>query len=169
MNEYDIKETLDFELALAELVLEDERWQYKFRELRFTTNKKSRVDRQGRLYISLPLYEDSRDYKALRIDIRHLFADLHCGFASRNNFVWHRIAKKLNAIQEITAEDLAECELCNTLTPLTKSKRCPKCKKIEEAVLADPEGARKILAQFDIARKVLNMKGESNDSKERIS
>lgn len=155
MNEQDIQETFDFELLLAELLLKDDEWKRKPKGLQFTT-KYSVVNRHNIMYISTTKYANSRDFTALRNEIRYFFVALHSGFANQDKFIWQRSAKKMGLITKITANDYAECELCQILTPLTTTKRCIKCREIEKAVLKDPERARKILATFDIARKVLN-------------
>ena len=158
MNEQDIQETFDFELLLAELLLKGNKWKYKCRGLAFTTAK-SKTNR-GIIYINPKIYINSRDFTALRNEIRYFFIALHSGFANQDKFLWQRSAKKMGLITIITANDYAECELCQTLTPLTTTKRCIKCREIEKAVLKDPERARKILAQFDTARKILDSIGD---------
>ena len=150
MNAQEIRETYEFELALAGLMMKGERWECKPKELRFTSCTKSRATRTGIIYLSVHKYvfdecKDVKDYQALRHDIRHIFADLHCGFANRENFVWQRIAKKLGAVKENTATDLCECDLCGTLSPLVKAKRCIDCRKLEIAIIANPKIAYQIL------------------------
>jgi hypothetical protein len=155
MNEHDIAEAFDFELQLTKLLLKDEAWKHEPKRFILSNAKLSKALPNGVVRIS-DKYIGTRDYVDLRYDLRCLFADMHCGFVKRDKFLWQRIAKKLGAITETDAIDLTECELCGKLTPLTRTKRCMVCRQIEEAVLKNPALARKILAQFDIARKVLN-------------
>jgi hypothetical protein len=150
MNEFEIHEAFTFELQLAQILLADEPWTHKFKELKIKPVKASKAERNGTVTLS-----SLQDFHELRDDIRSLLTDLHTGFIPRDKFLWQRIAKKLDLGIDKEANDLAECKLCGQLTVLNTTKRCPKCKSIEEAVLRDPESARKILATFDIARKVL--------------
>ncbi len=161
MNEYELKEAFDFELELAKILLKDDPWKYKFKVMKFTKAKHNSVYRNGTIQLSITKYDEATKFKELRDDIRCLFADLHSGFAKRDKFLWQHAAENLGVIDEIDAIDLSKCELCGKLTPLTRTKRCLKCKKIEEAVLSDPERARKILATFDVARKVLHNLGDN--------
>lgn len=144
MNEADIRDTFEFEEQLASLLLK-EKWAIPLKGLKFTLSAKSFAKRDGFICISLPTWEHSRDFAALREEIRFLFTDLHTNFQRRHKFLWQRIARQLNAIEDIKADDACECELCGQIGPLTTTQRCVPCFKLERAIEANPKLAAQIL------------------------
>ena len=142
MNEDELREAFHFELALACILLKNTQWVHTFKRLKFTKAKLGKAHRNGTVQLSTTTYDGPA---ALRTTIRCFLTDLHSGFAKPHKFRWQRTAKILGLITECDADDIAECELCHNLTPLTKTKRCLTCKKVEEAVKLAPEIARKVL------------------------
>ncbi len=142
MNAQEITDAFEFELTLAKLLLRGEPWKHKVKALELTNGGKASVTKAG--IVKIPL-NNEYDSHALQYELRHLFTDMHCGFLKRKNFCWQRIAKKLGIAIQKEAIDMAECDLCKRLTPLTMTKRCIPCRTLENAIHAAPNLARKIL------------------------
>ena len=141
IEEHTIIDAVDFQLELSKILF-TRPWKCKFKEVRFTKSKDSKAERNGIIRIS---YDKCHDYKTLIHEINCLLVDLHTNLAKRNSFLWQHPAKELGLIAEVTADDYAECELCGCLTPLTRSKRCVPCRRMEEDIKQWPDVARKIL------------------------
>lgn len=145
MDEHEIKETFDLEWQLAKILLKRRHWIHKFRTLEISDIAKyNKVLKNGTIRIAQQKY-GPRDYKQLRQDIREMFTDLCSGFQPHDKFLWQVVAKDLNLVTDITANDLCECTLCGTLSPLTHYKLCPDCHKVNQAVRNFPHIARRVL------------------------
>ena len=149
MTEHEIRETFDLEWQLAKILLKKRHWIHQFTTLDISTQAKyNKATKTGIIRIAQERYGE-RDYKQLRQDIRELFADLCSGFQPRHKYLWQIIAKDLNLIQDITAQDMCECTLCNNYTKLTHHKLCAPCYWVNKVVREHPSIARKVLAQME--------------------
>jgi hypothetical protein len=145
MTEHEIRETFDLEWQLAKILLKKRHWIHQFKTLEISTQAKyNKVNKTGTIRIAQERYGE-RDYKQLRIDIKEMLVDLCSGFQPRDKYLWQVVAKDLNLIPDITADDMCECTLCGNYTVLTHYKLCVDCHNINKAVRSNPGIARKVL------------------------
>ena len=143
MNDHQyISDAVEFELKLCSLILKDEPWKIPLREVKFTKSERSWADDKGVMKISTIGHETHAE---LREQILTCFVDLHTNFAPRDRFMWQRVAKRIGLMPTILAVDVCECQYCGMLTPLTRTKRCIQCRKVEDAVRSNPDLAEQVL------------------------
>lgn len=142
----DIQEAFEFEWELARILLKHQHCMYPFTEIIFVKRGNNLITASGQVRINITQYEDNRTN--LRNDMKFLVASLYTGIQQHHKYHWQKIAHKLGALKEITAEDMCECKYCGDLTPLTMVKMCVPCKRVYDAVSAEPKLAAQILDEL---------------------
>ncbi len=145
MLKSEIQDAVNFEVQLTNIIL-DRSWAHKYIAMMVVSGK-SDATVGGVIKLTDKHLQDD-DFTALRNDIKHQIAHLISGVKCEHEFPWQFIANKLGCKDELIklkAKEVKECELCGTLTLLTRPCRCAQCKHIEDAVLLNEEVALKVL------------------------
>ena len=146
MVKLDIQEAFEFEWALAQILLTHQHCMYPFTELKFKKVGPNYTNNKGQVFVNYTEYEE--DTSTLHRDMKYLVASLYTGIQQHHKYHWQKIAHKLQAIKEITAEDMCECKYCGDLTPLTMIEICVPCKRVYDAVTNHPKLAAQILDEL---------------------
>lgn len=136
MTKQEILERYEFELSLAKLLLKDHPWKVTPKEPKLSRAMKCSADHAGNVRLGT---NDTRE------DLLTMFVNLHTYFARPTKYRWQRSALALGLISKLEADDMCECEICGELGPLTTTRRCVDCYKIESAIKEDIPKARYIL------------------------
>lgn len=147
MERTEIDDIVIEELWIAEQIFPDEPWITKFNRTKVTTAKSCRAERNGTIIIPM-FYLQWDNASALRKELRPLIIDLMSGFEKRDKFKWQRLAKKMNLVKTITAEDMCECVYCGELTAFTRSETCHPCMQLEKLITKWPDKAKLVIENY---------------------
>ena len=149
MDKQDLQDAVDFEVALAKLVLKDRSWAHNYKSM-VVASGKSDATVSGVIKLT-DKWLASDDRADLANDIKHQIAHLIAGVRHEHTFPWQYIANKLYVKSEyitLKAKETKECEYCGKLTVFINPPRCHQCKTIEDAVTSNPDVAAAILQKL---------------------